>query len=82
MFVFNFVFRCENLQELILTENFLIQIPQTIANLVKLTNLNIDRNSLHSLPSEIGNVVLFIFNFHPVFLSFPFLISLRKMTER
>lgn len=45
---------CENLQELILTENFLVELPVTIGRLVYLTNLNVDRNSLHCLPSEIG----------------------------
>ena len=46
--------RCENLQELILTENFLIELPLSIGNLVRLTNLNVDRNSLRWLPSIIG----------------------------
>lgn len=48
------LFRCENLQELILTENFLMELPVSIGNLVKLTNLNADRNNLQGLPEEIG----------------------------
>lgn len=48
--------RCECLQELILTENFLVELPVTIGNLVRLTNLNVDRNSLHNLPLEIGKI--------------------------
>lgn len=50
-----FNYSCENLQELILTENFLVELPVTIGRLVNLTNLNVDRNSLHCLPTEIGN---------------------------
>lgn len=46
--------RCENLQELILTENFLLELPVTIGKLHNLNNLNVDRNSLQSLPTEIG----------------------------
>jgi protein scribble len=42
------------LQELILTENFLKQLPATIGQLVKLTNLNVDRNALQTIPREIG----------------------------
>lgn len=49
-----FYYSCENLQELILTENFLVELPVTIGRLVNLTNLNVDRNSLHCLPTEIG----------------------------
>lgn len=52
------LFRCENLQELILTENFLMELPVSIGNLVKLTNLNADRNNLQSLPEKIGLYVL------------------------
>lgn len=47
--------RCENLQELILTENFLSKLPKSIGYLVKLNNLNVDRNALESIPIEIGN---------------------------
>lgn len=46
------------MQELILTENFLMELPVSIGNLVKLTNLNADRNNLQSLPEEIGMYVL------------------------
>lgn len=56
------VLRCENLQELILTENFLVELPVSIGNLIKLTNLNVDRNSLHSIPHEIGKPLLIIDN--------------------
>lgn len=52
----NVNFSCENLQELILTENFLVELPVTIGRLVNLTNLNVDRNSLHCLPTEIGKL--------------------------
>lgn len=46
--------RCESLQELILTENFLIRLPTSIGRLAKLSNLNVDRNFLESIPNEIG----------------------------
>jgi len=42
------------MQELILTENFLVELPPSIGRMTKLNNLNIDRNSLTSLPPEIG----------------------------
>ena len=47
-------FRCENLQELILTENLLVELPGSLGSLLKLTNLNADRNRLATLPPEIG----------------------------
>lgn len=47
--------RCESLQELILTENFLCKLPSSIGRMVKLNNLNVDRNELDSIPIEIGN---------------------------
>ena len=47
-------YRCMNLQELILTENFIAELPQSIGNLSHLTNLNVDRNRLQSLPEQIG----------------------------
>lgn len=47
--------RCESLQELILTENFLSKLPRSIGRLTKLNNLNVDRNALESIPLEIGN---------------------------
>jgi len=57
MLVFCFVFRCVCLQELILTENFLTEMPTSLGNLTKLTNLNVDRNRLHDLPVDIGSLV-------------------------
>lgn len=45
------------MQELILTENFLKELPVSIGNMTKLNNLNIDRNSLLSLPIEFGNLI-------------------------
>lgn len=48
-------FSCENMQELILTENFLPELPASIGRMVKLSNLNVDRNALEYLPIEIGN---------------------------
>lgn len=53
-------FRCENLQELILTENFLLELPLSIGKLYNLNNLNVDRNSLQSLPIEIGKLIKYI----------------------
>lgn len=50
-------FRCENLQELILTENFLLELPVSIGKLHNLNNLNVDRNSLQFLPIEIGKII-------------------------
>lgn len=49
-------FRCENLQELILTENFLLELPVSIGKLHNLNNLNVDRNSVQFLPIEIGKM--------------------------
>lgn len=43
------------MQELILTENFLIKLPSSIGRMTKLNNLNVDRNALESIPIEIGN---------------------------
>ena len=55
---FAFLFsRCVSLQELVLTENYLSILPNSIGNLTKLTNLNVDRNRLDYLPNEIGNLV-------------------------
>lgn len=45
---------CENMQELILTENFLSELPTSIGRMSKLSNLNVDRNALEYLPLEIG----------------------------
>lgn len=44
------------MQELILTENFLIELPSSIGRMHRLNNLNVDRNALVALPSEIGNL--------------------------
>lgn len=54
---FSHNFRCILLQELILTENYINSLPNSIGNLVRLTNLNVDRNRLEELPPEIGNLV-------------------------
>ena len=43
------------MQELILTENFLFELPSSIGRMTKLSNLNVDRNALEYLPIEIGN---------------------------
>ena len=45
------------MQELVLTENFLTELPTSLGNLAKMTNLNLDRNRLEFLPNEIGNLV-------------------------
>lgn len=42
------------MQELILTENFLMHLPPSIGKMTKLSNLNADRNTLECLPDEIG----------------------------
>lgn len=44
------------MQELILTENYLIELPTSIGRMTRLNNLNVDRNALEVLPSEIGNL--------------------------
>lgn len=44
------------MQELILTENFLIELPTSIGRMQRLNNLNVDRNALAELPSEIGSL--------------------------
>jgi Leucine-rich repeat (LRR) protein len=67
MFLVLNLFRCENLQELILTENFLMELPVSVGNLVKLTNLNADRNNLQSLPEEIGLYVLYTKQIYKVY---------------
>jgi len=48
------------LQELILTENFLLELPLSIGQLYNLNNLNVDRNSLQSLPTEIGKMIIYV----------------------
>lgn len=40
-----------------MTENFLIKLPSSIGRLIKLNNLNVDRNALESIPAEIGNCI-------------------------
>lgn len=45
------------MQELILTENFLIQLPDSIGEMTKLNNLNVDRNALEYIPNEIGTCI-------------------------
>lgn len=42
------------MQELILTENFLIELPNSLGRMTRLNNLNVDRNALIAIPSEIG----------------------------
>lgn len=42
------------MQELILTENFLVYLPDSIGEMTKLNNLNVDRNVLEYIPNEIG----------------------------
>lgn len=37
-----------------MTDNMLKELPNTIGNLKKLTNLNVDRNKLTELPAQIG----------------------------
>lgn len=44
------------MQELILTENFLIELPNSLGRMTRLNNLNVDRNALVALPSDIGNL--------------------------
>ena len=46
--------QCLQLTELILTENTLSELPATIGQLKHLTNLNVDRNQLTSLPAEVN----------------------------
>lgn len=45
------------MQELILTENFLVELPTSLGRMTKLNNLNIDRNSLVAVPADIGNCI-------------------------
>lgn len=54
IYFLNIYFRCQNMQELILTENFLMHLPASIGEMTKLSNLNADRNTLEYLPAEIG----------------------------
>jgi protein scribble len=45
------------MQELILTENYLMELPSSMGRMSKLNNLNVDRNVLTALPPDIGNCV-------------------------
>lgn len=45
-----------NLQELVLTENYIGELPASIGALTKMNNLNVDRNRLETLPPQIGNL--------------------------
>lgn len=45
------------MQELILTENFLTKLPESIGRMTKLSNLNVDRNALESIPMDIGTCI-------------------------
>lgn len=45
------------MQELILTENFLNNLPDSIGEMTKLNNLNVDRNALEYIPNEIGTCI-------------------------
>ena len=49
---------CTSLQELVVTENFLTELPTSVGHLTKITNLNLDRNRLEFLPCEIGNLTV------------------------
>lgn len=55
MFTTFILYRCDCMQELILTENYLTELPSSIGRMTMLNNLNVDRNSLSFLPAEIGN---------------------------
>ena len=45
------------MQELVLTENYIGELPNSIGFMTKLNNLNVDRNRLEYLPPAIGNLV-------------------------
>ncbi|VDI41331.1 protein scribble, partial [Mytilus galloprovincialis] len=45
---------CDNLQELIITENLLSDLPISIGKLKSMTVFNVDRNRLTDIPVEIG----------------------------
>ena len=51
---FVFAYSCESIQELILTENLLSDLPSSIGKLRCLHNLNVDRNRLTEIPVEVG----------------------------
>ena len=52
-----FYFRCRTMQELVLTDNYISELPASIGDLTMLTNFNVDRNRLEYLPPQIGNLV-------------------------
>ena len=45
------------MQELVLTDNYISELPASIDDLTMLTNFNVDRNRLEYLPPQIGNLV-------------------------
>ena len=45
------------MQELVLTDNYISELPTSIGDLTQLTNFNVDRNRLEYLPTQIGNLV-------------------------
>ena len=45
------------MQELVLTDNYISELPASIGDLTMLTNFNVDRNRLEYLPPQIGNLV-------------------------
>jgi protein scribble len=45
------------MQELVLTDNYISELPSSIGDLTMLTNFNVDRNRLEYLPPQIGNLV-------------------------
>ena len=54
--VFSFVSSCDNLQELILTDNKLRQLPTSIGNLKRMYHFNVDKNLLEIIPSDLGKL--------------------------
>lgn len=42
-----------------LTENFLLELPVSVGKLYNLNTLNVDRNSVQSLPTEIGKLSIY-----------------------
>uniref|UniRef100_A0A8C6UC92 Erbb2 interacting protein n=1 Tax=Neogobius melanostomus TaxID=47308 RepID=A0A8C6UC92_9GOBI len=47
---------CENLQDLLISNNALVQLPGSIGSLKKLTALKVDENQLVQLPDSIGGM--------------------------
>ena len=52
------------MQELVLTENYIGELPDSIGCLTRLNNLNVDRNRLEYVPPAIGNLVQVRFFFN------------------